>query len=68
MVMLSPFGTSERYFETGSSSLSLPSCTSCRMTVPVHVLVTEPMRMWSSSETDVDPPALVTPYVRLTSP
>jgi hypothetical protein len=45
MVMLASLGTSGWYFPTGSSSRSLPSSTSCKMTVPVNVLVILPMRI-----------------------
>jgi hypothetical protein len=46
-VIFCPFGTSGRYLATGSSRRSLPSSTSCRTTVPIQVLVTLPMRIWS---------------------
>ena len=49
MVMLSPLGTSGTYFDTGSSSRSLPSWASCRITADVIVLVTEAIRKWVSA-------------------
>jgi hypothetical protein len=54
-VMLFPFGTSGRYSVTGASMFSLPSCASCRITVPVKVLVIEPIRTWSAKVTGTDP-------------
>ena len=55
MVMFSPLGTSGRYFDTGSSSFSRPSWTSCRMTVAVIVLVLLPIRTRSSTVTGSSP-------------
>jgi hypothetical protein len=48
IVILSPPGTPGRYSEIGSSRASLPSCTSCRITVDVMVLVMLPTPKWSS--------------------
>ena len=44
MLIWSPFGKPATYFDSGSSSESLPSCTSCRITVAVIVLVLLAMR------------------------
>jgi hypothetical protein len=68
MVMCWPFGTSGRYVETGSSRVSLPSWTSWRMTVPVHVLVLLPIRTWSASVTGSAPPSARVPKVAVQSP
>ena len=68
MVMFSPFGTSGRYFDTGSVTAIFPSCASCRMAVAVHVLVLEPIRMWSPSATASPPPRSVVPYVAVIVP
>src|SRR4051812_19852275 len=63
MVMCSPLGTSGRYLDTGSSRLILPSSTSCRITVPVHVLVLLPTRTWSASPTGSVPCHVRVPIV-----
>ena len=47
--MLSPLGTSGTYFDTGSSSRSLPSWASCRITADVIVLVIDAIRKWVSA-------------------
>ena len=66
--MFSPFGTSGRYFEIGSSRASLPSSTSCRMTVDVIVLVLLPMRKWSSIDIGTSLPSSAVPNVADHSP
>ena len=49
MVMWSPLGTPETYFDTASSRLSLFSWASCRMIAAVIVLVLEAARKWVSA-------------------
>src|SRR5215210_1923540 len=46
--MFSPFGTPGRYLVTGSSRPMAPWSTSWRTTSAVRLLVTLPIRMWSS--------------------
>ena len=48
MVISDPFGIPGTYGSRVSSSASLPSSTSCRITVAVKVLLTLAMRKWSS--------------------
>ena len=61
MVMLSPSGTSGTYFDTGSSSSSLPSWASCRITADVIVLVIEAIRKWVSASGRLSAPSSVVP-------
>ena len=66
--MFSPLGTSGRYFPIGSSRASLPSCTSCRITVDVIVLVLLPIRKWSVIDIGTSLPSSPVPNVADQSP
>src|SRR6478672_4589527 len=68
MVIRSPPGTPGMYLEIGSSSASLPSCTSCRMTVDVMVLVLLPIRKWSPACIGSSVPQVRVPNVPVHSP
>ena len=68
MVIWSPLGTPGMYFPMGSSRASLPSWTSCRMTVEVIVLVLLPIRKWSSTDIGASSPSVPVPKVPVQSP
>src|SRR5205823_7977430 len=68
MVILSLLGTPGTYFETGSSSLSLPSWASSTITAAVIVLVFEAIRKWVSARGGVAAPSTVVPQVTVNSP
>jgi hypothetical protein len=56
------------YLPIGSSRASLPSWTSCRMTVDVMVLVLLPIRKWSSTDIGSSAPSVPVPKVPVQSP
>src|SRR6476620_7740329 len=66
--MLSPSGTPETYFDTGSLSASLPSWASCRTTAEVIVLVFEAIRKWVSASGGLCTPSSVVPDATVKSP
>src|SRR5262245_57165404 len=68
MVMLSPLGTPETYFETGSSKRNFPSWTNSTITAAVMVLVFEAMLKCVSARGSVVPPSSVVPYPNTNSP
>src|SRR6478736_4905717 len=68
MVMLSPPGTPETYFDTGSVRSSLPSWASCRTAAAVIVLVFEAIRKWVFASGGLCAPSWVVPDAAVKSP
>src|SRR4051812_2021497 len=66
--MCSPSGTRGTYFETGSSSFSLPSCASSTITAAVIVLVMEAIRKWVPAPGGVCVPTAVVPATAVMVP
>ena len=68
MVIWSPSGTPETYFETGSSRSSRPSWASWTITAAVIVLVFEAIRKWVSARGGTVAPSVVVPWETVNSP